>query len=62
MRAYVREREKRTVLQRSDALEGHAEVVWVQKSRGVIKKLDVLFVLLDEGGYHHKGEVDSRGS
>ena len=38
----MQEREKRTVLQRSDALESHAKVVRVQESRGVVKEFYIL--------------------
>jgi hypothetical protein len=31
-----------TVLERCDALEGDAELVWVEETRGVVEEFDVL--------------------
>jgi len=53
----VQERGERTVLQRSDTLKGHSEVVWVQESRGVIEKLHVLFTVpVDKRDRRHERE------
>ena len=52
----MQERGERTVLQRSDTLKGHAEVVWVQESRWVIEELHVLFVLVDKRNCRHERE------
>ena len=45
--AHAREGE-RTVLQRRDTLKGHAKVVWVQESCGVIEELHILRIPTNE--------------